>query len=150
MLPQAGPSQSSAANEFLIDFPHGVITPSLPAYIKRYILRSKVKAKLADDQYRLWAVFPDPLQHGARSQLQVTEEQLGIESSTLEEELASLAGETKGRWWQDSRSKQMGYRLLLPPEASKAIEGEHHTIQYLQRPDLPDRIHIRFGLAGTA
>lgn len=120
MLPQAGPSQSSGANEFLIDFPHAVATPSLPAYIKRYILRSKVKAKLADDQYRIWGVFSDPIQQ-ARSADDVGEGTSN--SSRLEEELSSLAGENTGKWWRDSRSKRMGYRLLLPPEASKAIES---------------------------
>ena len=121
MLPQAGPSQSSGANDFLVDFPHAVATPSLPAYIKRYILRSKVKAKLADDQYRLWAVFPDPLQTA-----QAGEEQQEMQNTQLEEELSSLAEENKGKWWRDRRSKRMGYRLLLPPDASKAVESRFH------------------------
>jgi folate-binding Fe-S cluster repair protein YgfZ len=101
----------SDGNGFIVDYPSRVTQPSLLPHLKRFILRSKVKARDINPDWRLWAVFQDPLD---RSQ----------PKTTIEEEVQHIASTSKGRWWRDCRNSRMGYRLLLPPSASPAIECE--------------------------
>jgi folate-binding Fe-S cluster repair protein YgfZ len=116
-----GPITAPPGTEYLIDFPVHSTSPPLPSYVKRYILRSKVKSKLVDDQWRLWAVFQNPLRAIQASR---QHDELASPSAKLEEELQSIAGESKGKWWRDRRNRGMGYRLLLPESATAAIQGE--------------------------
>ncbi|CAD6573639.1 MAG: ccr4 associated factor [Cyphobasidiales sp. Tagirdzhanova-0007] len=109
------PSSSLSGDHphFLVDHSRAVNStiPSLLAYIKRYILRSKVRVKNADDEYRLWAVFRHPLH--------VSNE---AADTAVEQELEQLASSGRGHWWRDKRSAQLGYRLLLPPSSSSSVE----------------------------
>ncbi|KAK9896345.1 Aminomethyltransferase folate-binding domain-containing protein [Cystobasidium minutum MCA 4210] len=94
------PQDKADKPEYLIDYPKNVSTPPLLNSIKRYILRSKVKAKEASDEWRLWAIFPDPLA-ASRGALEKSE---------------------AGQWWKDTRNDNMGYRLLLPPSSVAAVQ----------------------------
>lgn len=101
---------------YLIDYPKNVTNPPLLNSIKRYILRSKVKAKEASDEWRIWAVFPDPLL-ASRSD--------SVKDSTspdIEKELQELCQAHDGKWWKDTRNEKMGYRLLLPPSSLSALQ----------------------------
>ena len=114
------PSSSLSGDHphFLVDHSRAVNStiPSLLAYIKRYILRSKVRVKNADDEYRLWAVFRHPLH--------VSNE---AADTAVEQELEQLASSGRGHWWRDKRSAQLGYRLLLPPSSSSSVESEDNS-----------------------
>lgn len=103
--------QDPKQDGFLIDFPKKVESPLLTNYIKRYILRSKVKLRQTEDT--LWAVHRSP----------VSQEE-DINSSTIEEELQHIASTSKGRFWKDTRAKGMGYRLAVPSTGLSVLEGK--------------------------
>lgn len=109
------PVQTDKA-EYLIDYPKNVADPPLLKSIKRYILRSKVKAREASDEWRLWAIFPDPLK---ASRLDSNETP---GATSVEEELAELSQKHAGKWWKDTRNAKMGYRLLLPPSSVASVQ----------------------------
>lgn len=105
-------SEDPKANGFLIDYPKKVDSPTLLSYIKRYILRSKVKAKQTEDT--LWAVYRNPLAHNDKT-----------ESTTqVEEELQHIASTSQGRFWRDTRAQGLGYRIAIPSTGLGALEGE--------------------------
>lgn len=139
---ETGASSSAAkasddATKFIIDHPRHADNPSLLRYLKRYILRSKVKARSMDDEWRLWAVYQDPtsiapgLDAGRSAGSSSTPSSSSI-WSRAEEELHSIAASNSGKWWKDGRANHMGYRLLLPTSALSAIDCERgRQIQHL-------------------
>lgn len=110
------PQNTAEKPEYLIDYPKNVTDPPLLGSIKRYILRSKVKAREASDEWRLWAVFPDPLK-ASRLPLESTPD-----STEVETVLDELTQKHNGKWWKDTRNGKMGYRLLLPPSDVAAVQ----------------------------
>ena len=113
ILPNPRISALPTSPDYIIDHTRHDTSPVLRSYIKRYILRSKVKLSSLDEDLRTWAIFPDPLLIADQSSL-----------VTVEDEIAQLANEAKGTWWKDTRAPKMGYRVLLPPDASSALECE--------------------------
>lgn len=105
VLPSAS-SSASSNTDYIIDYPKQVTAPLLPSYIKRFILRSKVKSKSLDDSLSAWGVFRHPLAQKFA---------MGDNATSIEDELSALANEHHGTWWRDTRATGMGYRLLLPP-----------------------------------
>lgn len=114
------PQKSADKPEYLIDYPKNVTNPPLLSSIKRYILRSKVKAREASDEWRMWAIFPDPLT-ASRGQL----EKANI--GNVEKQLEELSQKHAGKWWKDTRNENMGYRLLLPPAEVSAVQDSEFS-----------------------
>lgn len=109
------PHQEAEKPEYLIDYPKNVTDPPLLKSIKRYILRSKVKAREASDEWRIWAIFPDPLQASRLGTNDLPN------AGQVEQELAELSQKHNGKWWKDTRNGHMGYRLLLQPGSVAAV-----------------------------
>lgn len=113
ILPNPRISALPTSPDYIIDHTRHDTSPVLRSYIKRFILRSKVKLSSLDEALRPWAIFPDPLQTAEQSS-----------RDPVEDEIAQLANDAKGTWWIDMRASKMGYRMLLPPDASSVLECE--------------------------